>query len=140
MAGAPRVAVDDRSGQDGLASGLSSGLVTGAVVGAPDGPELLVELLQAPTARAEARISRASRDLKGASSGYGVPVHGRSVAVRGALATPATECCKALAKPAKPQRPAPFPIAGNAWSERPAGSSAVAPASVGEPALASAFR
>jgi hypothetical protein len=71
MSRAPRIAVGIGSGQDGLASGLSSGLVTGALVGAVLGDELLDELLQAPTARAAARTSRASRDLKWASSGYG---------------------------------------------------------------------
>ena len=107
------------SGQDGLTSGLvsglSSGLVTGASLGATFGLELLDELLHAPTARAEARMSRASRDLKGASSGYGVPVHRRGTTVRGAPHPGTREPCKALAKPAC-QRPAPFPIAGNAWS------------------------
>ena len=107
------------SGQDGLTSGLVSGLVTGASVGPLDGtvsgPVLLDELLHAPTARAEARMSRASRDLKGASSGYGVPVHRTVTTVRGAPHPGPREPCKALAKPAR-QRPAPFPIAGNAWS------------------------
>ena len=60
--------------QDGLAltSGLVSGLVAGDVTGvdgsATDGDVLELDELQAPSARVAARISRASRDLKMASS------------------------------------------------------------------------
>lgn len=66
-----------RGQADGLAAGLSSGLISGLVSGLVTGVEGSVStegdglpplLLQAPTARAATRMSRASSDLKGTSS------------------------------------------------------------------------
>ena len=59
--GTSRLLTEGPDQADGLASGLVSGDVTGATLGAADP----LELLQAPTNSAAARINRARTDFMG---------------------------------------------------------------------------